>query len=342
MEQNESMLLPIDEIEESNKVDGGEKAANPFITANTIESSLEQIRSRHIIPVFTKDNEPLISQTDFIESAASIAADIFHGEQILQPKVRLSHPVKGRIPEAKDKPANQLMEREKTVYYERMMFVIEIPSIRDTIDGNELSLTIGGVKAYNLDNLYSKSVCDQHFKFFIGFKNRVCTNLCVWTDGYMDDLRVKSLPQLKAAINTLIDGYNQNLHLFHLKKLVEFGITEQQFAHLVGRCRMYPHLPLHLKAEIPPILFGDQQMGAVVKDFYRDGSFCRDNQGNINLWKLYNLFTGVNKSSYIDSFLERGVNAFEMVEQIRRGLEQKGDCWYLTYNKATLFWVALL
>lgn len=62
-------------------------------------------------------------------------------------------------------------------------------------------------------------------------------------------------------------------------------------------------------------------MSAVVKDFYRDESFCRDDSGNINLWKLYNLFTGSNKSSYIDSFLDRSVNAYNFTEQIRWALK---------------------
>jgi hypothetical protein len=47
---------------------------------------------------------------------------------------------------------------------------------------------------------------------------------------------------------------------------------------------MYQHLPSEMKRNITPMLFGDQQMGAVVRDFYRDESFCRDRNGNINLW----------------------------------------------------------
>ena len=279
--------------------------------------------------MFVKDNETLISHADFIESAAELAADIFHGESILRPNIRVSHPIKGRVPEAKDKPANQLMDWERTIYYERMAFVIEIPSINTEIDGNRLSLTIGGVKAYNQDNLYSRSLCDQHFKMFIGFQNKVCTNLCVWTDGYYNDVKVKTIGQLKSAIKTLLEGYNKNFHLHHLNKLTEYSITEQQFAQLVGRCRMYNHLPGEVKADIPPILFGDQQMSSVVKDFYRDDSFCRDDRGNINLWRLYNLFTGSNKSSYIDSFLDRSVNAYNFTEQIRWALEGKESNWYL-------------
>ena len=70
-------------------------------------------------------------------------------------------------------------------------------------------------------------------------------------------------------------------------------------------------------------------MSAVVKDYYRDESFCRDKSGNSNLWKLYNLFTGTNKSSYLDAFLDRSVNAFNFTEQVRHGLEDRAGCWYL-------------
>jgi hypothetical protein len=46
----------------------------------------------------------------------------------------LSHPVLGRIPETKDKPAAELQEWAKTRFYEKAMFVKEIPSISDVID----------------------------------------------------------------------------------------------------------------------------------------------------------------------------------------------------------------
>jgi hypothetical protein len=301
----------------------------PFIQANTVESSLEEIKSNHVIPVFVKDNEPVISHSDFIESALGIVSDLYPAETILKPAVRLSHPVKGRIPEAKDKPAKDLLESEKTLYYERMAFVIEIPSICDEIDGSRLSLTIGGVKSYHLDNLYNKKGADEHFKVFIGFKNSVCTNLCVWTDGFLDDLKVKNAGQLKASIRTLIQSYNANYHIHALRKLNDYSLSEKQFAHLIGRCRMFNHLPQDVKNEIPQLLLSDTQLGAVVKDYYRDQSFCRDQTGNINLWKLYNLFTGANKSSYIDTFVDRSVSAYRFVEEIKTVLDNHSTSWYL-------------
>jgi hypothetical protein len=304
-------------------------AEKHFITANTIAGNLAEMKDHHLIPVFNKDNEPTISHTDFIETVQALTTDLYRGEKILKPIIRLSHPIKGRVPEAKNKAANELFEWEKTIYYERMAFAIEIPSIQAEVDGNVLSLTIGGVKSYSLDNLYSKSQCDQHFKIFVGFKNKVCCNMCVWTDGFMGDVKVKSVGQLTAMVNTLLQSYNSSHHLYHLEQLANYSITERQFAQLIGRCRMYPHLPPSLRAEIPPLLFGDQMMANVVKDYYRDQSFCRDANGNINLWRLYNLFTGANKSSYIDSFLDRSVNAYQLVEQIRWGLEEKNSNWYL-------------
>ena len=306
-----------------------QEAEKHFITANTIAGDLSEMKKHHLIPVFSKDNEPTISHSDFIETVQEITADIYSGERILKPLVRLSHPIKGRVPEAKNKAASELFEWEKTIYYERMAFAIEIPSIQAEVDGNILSLTVGGVKSYSLDNLYSKTQSDQHFKIFVGFKNKVCCNMCVWTDGFMGDLKVKNLEQLSAIISTLLRSYNSSYHLYHLEQLTKYSITEQQFAQLIGRCRMYPHLPNSIKADLSPLLFGDQMMASVVKDFYRDKSFCRDANGNINLWKLYNLFTGANKSSYIDSFLDRSVNAFQLVEQIRHGLENRNDSWYL-------------
>ncbi len=152
------------------------KENKTFITANTIPGNFEAIKANHIIPVFTKDNEPVVSHHDFIQVTRDVVGDLYNREHILKPSIRLSHPIMGRVPEAKNKVAIDLQEYEKTSYYERMMFLLEIPSIQENIDGNPVSLTVGGVKAYNMDNLYNRKGVDQHFKVFISFKNTVCTN----------------------------------------------------------------------------------------------------------------------------------------------------------------------
>ncbi|GAA4335014.1 DUF3871 family protein [Flaviaesturariibacter amylovorans] len=307
-----------------------ETSPGAFISANTVESSLDQIQKEHVIPVFVKDNEPVISHADFIECTQDIVRDIFHGETIMKPAVRLSHEIKGRIPEARNKPSKELLDHERTIYYERMAFLINIPSIADEVGGNTLSLTIGGVKAYNLDNLYSKKGTDEHFKVFIGFQVKVCTNLCVWTDGFVGDLKVKNLDQLKACIKTLLANYNGQRQLEALNSLNEYSLTEHQFAQLIGRCRMYNYLPSTQKAGLTPLLLNDTQLSSVVRDYYRDESFCRMSDGNINLWKLYNLFTSTNKSSYIDTFADRSVNCFDFVSDVKNALSGDWSSWFLS------------
>jgi hypothetical protein len=326
--------LPYEELQPAStlpatEVNSNEVDERQFITANTTSATLQEIQAKHIIPVFVKDNETLISHVDFIEAAQHVALDVYNGETILKPSIRVSHPIKGRVPEARNKKADQLLEHEKTLFYERMAFTIEIPTVTDIIGGNTLSLTIGGVKAYNLDNLYSKKGSDEHFKIFIGFQNRVCTNLCVWTDGFKSDVRVQGKGQLKGVIRTLVENYNANYHLHNLKRLVDYSITESQFAHLIGRLRMFNYLPADFKSSITSLSLGDAQINAVVKDYYKYDSFCRNSEGNINLWKLYNLFTGSNKSSYIDTFLDRTVNAFDFTDQIRLALDNKFTNWFL-------------
>jgi hypothetical protein len=300
----------------------------PFIQANTQPFSLEEIKSKHIIPVF-KDNEPVISHADFIEVTMSVISDLFPSEMILIPNIRLSHPIQGRIPEARFKPAKDLLEREKTIHYERSAFIIEIPSMTDTIGGNQLSLTIGGVKAYNLDNLSLKKGTGEVFKVFIGFQNKVCTNLCVSSDGYASDLRVNTLHELYSAMYNLFNSYQAEKHLYLMKQLTGYSLTEEQFAHMIGKARMYQYLPANMRAEIPVLLMGDTQISSICKDYYRDNSFCKQEDGSINLWKLYNLFTGANKSSYIDTFLDRSLNAFQFADQIKSALNNRQDNWFL-------------
>lgn len=306
-----------------------ETSLKSFIEANTIGASLDEIKTSHIVPVFAKDCEPVISHCDFIEMTHEVVSGFYNGEVISKPAIRLSHPIQGRVASARFKPLQNCDDNEKTIYYDRMIFAIEIPGISDDIDGNSLSLTIGGVKAYSLDNLQSRKGADEHFKLFIGFKNTVCTNLCVWTDGIMDDIKVSNLGHLKACVNTLLENYNAVYQISTMRKLVDYSLTEQQFAQLIGRCRMYNNLPVKQKLEIPQMLFGDQQMNVVVKDFYKDDSFCKDAEGNINLWKLYNLFTNANKSTYIDNFLQKEINALHFVENVKNALDNKTTNWFL-------------
>jgi len=299
-----------------------------FIESNTEEGSLYDINNEHLIPVFLRENMPLISHGEFIDATIQAASKVFSGEKILSPSIRLSHPVLGRIPEAKNKPANQLLEHEKTKFYDRLAFLIEIPSIFTDVAGNKMTLTVGGVKCYSMENLMSRNY-EQHFKVFIGFEVKACTNLCISTDGLMRELKVKNIEALYDGIQFLFREFNAVQFANQLKQLPNYDLTEAQFAHFVGRARLYRHMPDEMRHSIPELMFGDSQINSICRDYYSDNSFCSNPDGSINLWKLYNLFTGANKSSYIDSFLDRTLNALQITNVLKDALDNKGNCWYL-------------
>jgi hypothetical protein len=175
---------------------------------------MEELRDEHIIPVYSATNEPLISHHEIIDCVYHVTKNWFYEETILAPSIRVSHPIKGRIPEAKYKKANELLPWEQTLYYERMMFCIEVPTIISDINGNPLSLTIGGVKSFTTDNLYGKRPSGEQFiQLFVGFKNHVCCNLCVSTDGVKLNVGVRSLSDVASALESMLYQYDYSAHL---------------------------------------------------------------------------------------------------------------------------------
>lgn len=328
-----NILLPIKSLNNSDEINllkVPTENNNPFIEANTKNVSLFNLKNDCIIPVFSKDNEKTLAHQEFIEIAQTSIHKVFPNHIILEPEIRVSHQIKGRTANAIYKPVKELLEHEKTQYFERMAFIIRIPSITENINGNNISLTVGGVRAYNQENLYNRKTYEK-FKFFIGFQNLVCCNLCISTDGYQDEMRVGNYHELESKIIELIQGYNPQNHLHEMMRLSEQNISEKQFAQLIGRARLYNYLPKQEKSQIPELLLNDGQISTVAKDYYLDNSFCRNDNGDINLWNVYNLFTGANKSSYIDSFLNRNVNAFDFTKGLANVIN--GDSsyhWFLS------------
>lgn len=304
------------------------KKPNPFIEANTVSVDMEHLKNDCIIPVFSKDNESTISHYQFINQTLNVVREMHPETTISMPNIRVSHTIKGRIPSAIGKPVKELLNDEKTIYYERCAFVIELPQYTRTINGCELRLTIGGVRAYNQENLYSKK-SPEKFKVFIGFQNKVCTNLCISTDGFSNDIRLNSLDQLDHQIESLLSSYNMDNQVVQLEKFQDLSLQESQFAHLVGKLRMWSHLEKNEREDKFPISLSDSQISSVIKDYYNCPNFKRSEDGSINLWNLYNLFTEANKSSYIDKCLERNVNAFQLAQYIANGLENEGSNWFV-------------
>lgn len=299
-----------------------------FIEANTIEVSLNHLKNDCTIPVFSKDNECTISHYEFINSTKEVVEDILQYKGILKPDIRVSHVIKGRIPTAIGKPANELLEHEKTIYYERMAFVIEVPEISEVINGNKLNLTIGGVRSYNQENLFSKKSIEK-FKVFVGFQNTVCTNLCISTDGLQDDLRISSVLELKAKVYELINNYKKKEHLENMQRMFRHSLTEIQFAHLIGKMKLFPYLSKEEKQILFPLAMNDTQLNIVVRDYHTDAHFSKSENNTISFWNLYNLFTEANKSTYIDSNLERNVNAYAYVNYLLNAIEKEESNYFI-------------
>ena len=304
--------------------------SKPFIEANTKAVSMQHLKDECIIPVFSKDNEITISHTAFIETIHEAAMQFFRGEQIEDPDIRVSHIVKGRIPEAIHKPVNQLLETDKTIYYERMMFCFEIPTVHQSIDGNPLNLIIGGVRAYNQENLYSKKTMEK-FKIFIGFKNMVCCNMCVSTDGYKNELKVLDAQGLWKGALELFRLYNPEQHIRLMESLLNTTMTEHQFAQFLGKSRLYQCLPQDEKKRLPQLLMTDTQINLIAKAYYQDEDFKRDSlTQEISMWRVYNLLTGANKTSYIDSFLDRAHNATQLADGLNKALHETSEySWFI-------------
>ncbi|WP_346998362.1 DUF3871 family protein [Bacteroides cellulosilyticus] len=304
--------------EEAVIVEEAPKNVKHFIEANTEEATLNHLQHECITPVFSKDNELTINHAAFIETIQEAASSFFNGETIDTPEIRVSHVIKGRIPEAIRKPANQLLESDKTIYYERAAFSIDIPTIYETVGGNKLNLSIVGVRAYNQMNLYSKK-SPEVFRLAIGFKNQVCCNMCIFTNGYKDDLRVSNTSELYRSALELFNDYNPAKHLHLMQQLGNTSMSEHQFCQILGKMRLYQCLPSGYQKSLPRMLLTDTQINSVAKAYINDENFS--SFGNdLNMWKFYNLLTGANKSSYIDSFLDRSLNATEMAVGINAAL----------------------
>lgn len=300
-----------------------------FIEANTEPVSLQHLQNDCIIPVF-RDNEKTVSHYEFVDAIDFCTQQFFKGSQVLEPEIRVSHQINGRIPQALHKKVSELEEHEKTRYYERMMFCIEVPSITEIVHGNRLNLTIGGVRALNHESLFSKKSIEK-FKVFIGFQNLVCTNLLVSTDGAALEIRVSSLDDLVRKVFELFENYNMKKQLQSMQDFGRYNLTEHQFAQLVGKARLYPYLSPAMKKEIPQLIYNDGQLNTVCRDYYLDKSFCRSDNGDIDLWRLYGLLTGSNKSSYIDGFLDKSLNAYTFTESLVEAFDNTNSKnWFLS------------
>jgi hypothetical protein len=295
-----------------------------FIEANTETIDILSLENDYIIPVFTKDNERVISHPEFINAAHDAVITNLGTGAILNTAVSVSHMVKGRIPSAMHKPAKELQEHETTKYFERMAFMMRLDE-ETSVAGDAMGLCLAGVRAYNLENLSGRKKMEL-FKVAIGYNIFACSNLALSAQGVRLDLQAASIHDLQIGIANLIREYKGTADLDWMNTLTDIFISESQFAQILGKCRLYQHHPR--QKDMPRLLLTDTQVSTIAKGYYADKDFAGN--GNISLWKMYNLFTGSVKSSYIDSYLDKALNARQFIEGIANVVTEKDDefAWY--------------
>lgn len=299
-----------------------------FLDANTNAITLEELRTQCVVPTWA-NQDLTISHQDFIDCVHDAAKTFYQGESVNAPSIRVSHIVRGRTPDALGKRASELLECEKTQFYQRLAFAFTIPTIYETIDGQRLELCIGGVRNYNDLNLYRSSKGVEKFSVFVGWRVRICSNQILTGQGVKLSLEVMDLKQLYQQVMELFNQFNPAKDLHLMQTLNNTYLTETQFAQIVGRMRLYQAIPQGLSRRIPRLLITDSQINNVCRGYYSNPVFG-GREGAISMWDFHNLLTESNKSSYIDSYLSRAVNATEVSVGLNNALH--GDQtfqWFL-------------
>ena len=299
-----------------------------FLEANTSEISIEELTTQCVVPTWA-NQELTISHQDFIHTVHEAAQTMFSGETICEPAIRVSHIVRGRVPSALGKKASELLESEKTQFYQRLAFAFTIPTIHEKVNGQKLELCVGGVRNYSDLNLYRANKGLEKFSVFIGWRVNVCSNQVLTGDGVKLQLEVMNLNDLYKSALELFYNYNPAMEIHLIQSLTDSYLTETQFAQIVGRMRLYQAMPAGLQKRIPRMLITDSQINNVCRDYFTNPDFGAKGS-NISMFDFHNLLTEANKSSYIDTYLQRAVNATEVAVGINNALH--GDtkyAWFL-------------
>ena len=322
---NNGGLLPV--MVDSQKVVQAEKPQNPFILGNSVEVDIDRLQEDYLVPVFSRDNVESISHTDFISTVFDAAQEFFQGQQFNNPIIRCSHELKVRTKFGAGKLMENLSPEDSGSYMQRMMFVIEIPSISYTVNGNTLNLQIVGVRNYADVNLLGNSSQKQTFSVGLGFNNTICTNGLLRSDGCNLAIKVTNTADLLKYCLEVFRGYDWEGHVKEMATLDQIQITVPVLAQFLGRCRMYNALPGRekLALNLPEFILPEAQINSFVRDYYSDENFGGFGS-EISAWNFYQLLTNY-KNNYIDLAMPRTINAYDTALGISKAIKKEDPAW---------------
>lgn len=304
-----------------------------FIEGPSSVVSMEELTFKNIIPTFC-DNTLTISHQKFIETTRKAAEVIFGQGNITPAETRCSHPIIGRIPSAQHKKASELRDDEKTLFYQRLAWIAHITTLTSSINGQQVSLTIGGTRSYSEDKLYARQN-PQHFRVFIGFRVRVCSNMMLTTDGISDTMLCMTEMDVFQKAFELFKRFNEvkETTLYNLEALNNTWLTQEQFCKIIGRLRLYQALPNTQQKQLPQILLGDSVVNAATKEYIKNPNFgMGDSDGSISCWQLMQLLNEAVKNSYSDLWIDRNANCTTFATGISNALngnDSQGYSWFL-------------
>lgn len=304
-----------------------ETQRSPFIIGNTSEVQMDEL-SDMLTPVFSRDNVETISHTEGITTVADAINTFFDGEQVNAPIVRVSHEMKLRNRFGAGKMVQNLRPEETDSYYQRMIAMIEIPSISANINGSPCHLQVCLVHNYADINLLGNSSQYQSWKACVGFLNTVCENgLCRSTDGCNFSIKVTNTADLYKYAIELFKQYDYKQHIDEMRRLNDTTIDVSTLAQFLGRARMAAALPTKMKKDLnlPEFILPEAQINQMCRDYYTDEAFGGFGK-EISAWQFYQLLTNY-KNNYIDVSLERSANAYSVAQGIAAAVNHESPEW---------------
>lgn len=320
---NTPMLLEPDSIVQVDQP----QQRTPFILGNTREIGMQELGDM-LTPVFSRDNVETISHCEGISTILDSVSTFFEGEDINTPVIRVSHEMKLRNRWGMGKLVENLKPEDSDSYYQRMMAMIEIPSITQNINGCQCNLQVCLVRNYADSNLLGNSSQKQLWKVCIGFINLVCENmLCRSTDGCNLSIKVTNTADLFRYTTELLRSYDYKQHIEEMKQLNETIITMPILAQFLGRARMISQMPNAMKAElgIPEFILPEAQINSMIRDYYTDSNFGGFGQ-EITAWQFYQLLTNY-RNNYIDVALERSAACYTISKGIAAAVNHEDETW---------------
>lgn len=306
----------------------------PFIEGNTNEVTFEDLRTKCIIPTFGMTNELTLSHQEIAKSVIAAAAEKYGEKNLSRMEFRVSHPISGRTPDAINLKANELLDHQKTLFYQRIAACLTVKSKSTTICGNDTDFTIGFVRSYHTTNLYGSKVPEK-ITLFTGTRIRVCSNMCLTTNGLKDNIECLTASDVYQNTLELLDSYQATAEhdIEQLEGLGRTRIDISRFCTLIGRLRYYQALSLQEQHQLPPMLLGDALCNEATRLFVSSRWGLKDGQDSINCFELLQCFNEACKQSYIHNFLPKNANCTELclnVQKVLEGDTENPYSWFLS------------